>query len=186
VNLLHKQTRRKSGLVRRRRNHDWQTEWKRWRRLWTSWLLNSKRNANKRRMLLRNFSKPNSLSTLVYTPCPNKNVHLSFLNISVKNQPIFTMISAHTYDAHFQQFLQLCLSKILVVVWYNNCLFWDASNVWGKQCKFDNIYLSQGTVVTFFRCGGNVKCRLCEIYSGFCVPKIIQITWFLDFWMSYS
>ena len=29
------------------------------------------------------------------TLCPNENVHLLFLNISVRNQPIFTMFGAH-------------------------------------------------------------------------------------------
>jgi len=33
------------------------------------------------------------------------------------------------------------------------------------------------TVVIFWRCGGQVLNHSCEIYSGFCVPEIIQIGW---------
>ena len=33
--------------------------------------------------------------------------------------------------------------------------------------------------VTFFSCGGHTTYHLCRISSAFCVPKIIQITWFL-------
>jgi len=32
--------------------------------------------------------------------CRNKNVHLFFLNISVKNQPVFLIILVHTYGEH--------------------------------------------------------------------------------------
>ena len=39
--------------------------------------------------------------------------------------------------------------------------------------------ISQGTMATFFRCGGQVQKHLSRISSGFCVPKIIQIGLFL-------
>ena len=59
---------------------------------------------------------------------------------------------------------------------------WEPSTFSGKKCKFHQMpefCISQGTVATFFSCGGQVQKRLCRISSGFCVPKIIQIGIFL-------
>ena len=45
----------------------------------------------------------------------------------------------------------------------------------GAAVENDIFCISQGTVATFFRCGGQVQKHLCGISLGFCVPKIIQI-----------
>jgi len=37
----------------------------------------------------------------------------------------------------------------------------------------------QSTVATFYRCGGQKQKHLCQISSGFCIPKIIKICPFL-------
>ena len=42
--------------------------------------------------------------------------------------------------------------------------------------------ISQGSVVTFLRCGGQTKNHLCQIYSGFCEPKLLKS---IHFWLSY-
>jgi len=51
-----------------------------------------------------------------------------------------------------------------------------------KQCNINqtrNLSIPQGTVATFFRCGEQVHNHSPKISTGFCVPKIIQIYWFL-------
>ena len=39
--------------------------------------------------------------------------------------------------------------------------------------------ISQGSAAKFLRCGGQTQNHLCQIYSGFSVPKIIKISSFL-------
>jgi len=41
------------------------------------------------------------------------------------------------------------------------------------------ICISCGIVLKFLSCAGYAIYHLCEIYYGFCVPKITQISWFL-------
>jgi len=57
--------------------------------------------------------------------------------------------------------------------------FSKPSNFGRKQYNFDQLNMfciSQGSAVTFFRCGG--KCIItCQIYSGSCVQKLLVHFW---------
>jgi len=46
--------------------------------------------------------------------------------------------------------------------------------------------ISQGTVVTFFRCGGQVHNHLRLIYSGFCLAKkLFNLVGFCGVWFRF-
>ena len=67
-------------------------------------------------------------------------------------------------------------------MWRNNWLFKNHPLSWGKKCTFHQMHefcILQGTVATFFKCGGQVQKHLFWISSGFRVSKIIQICLFL-------
>ena len=53
--------------------------------------------------------------------------------------------------------------------------FWERE----EQYYFNQLYASQGRVVTFSRYGRQVHNHFCQISSGFCVSKIIKISSFL-------
>jgi len=73
------------------------------------------------------------------------------------------------------------LSEIQVALYYNMAVF-KAIHFSGKQYSLDEVNefcISQGSATTFFRYGGQMRYRLCQIYSEFRIPKIIKISSFL-------
>jgi len=46
------------------------------------------------------------------------------------------------------------------------------------------ICISQGSAVTFFRCGGQIHKHVCLICAGFCVPKFTKLGY--SFWATVS
>jgi len=46
------------------------------------------------------------------------------------------------------------------------------------------ICISQGSAVTFFRCGGQIHNHVCLICAGFCVPKFTKLGY--SFWATVS
>jgi len=69
---------------------------------------------------------------------------------------------------------------------HNNWLFVKPSTFLGKQCNFNQVNdfcISQGGMVTFFRCGRQMHNHLCQISSGFHVSKIIKSWKVVRFWL---
>jgi len=74
----------------------------------------------------------------------------------------------------------LFVSEISAVMWQNNWLF-EMHPLLDRSCatliRKNEIHISQGKVVAFWRCGGQVQNHLREISSRFRFPNNIQIGW---------
>ena len=105
--------------------------------------------------------------------CGRSNVKKNWHDASTQRITIFNSFS----DVDWPQFKFLC--NITTDCFQIQPLFR------GKQYNFDQekeCCISQGSAVTFLRCGEQMHNHLCQICSGFCAPNIIKIG---SFWLSY-
>jgi len=92
----------------------------------------------------------------MYVHCVSKTPIFYFLHNSEKNQPILI-----TSGIQNSEKFDLC--------WRN----------WSPYLKMSWVLHITRYGGDISLCGGQVHNHLCEVASGFCLPKTIQIDWFL-------